>query len=135
MKIVNRYFIDDILSPIVGLADSESDLHLFGEIDTSSELELKKFFRDIIKPTFDFKKEKVKYISKNSLSYYLKTNKINFESLFYSCLLPLEPPKDFKLFFIFLWEVLFPNQSFDDISIEDFHENFDINLPWQIELH
>lgn len=134
MNSVNRYFLDDVLGPLTGLADSPEDVHLYSNINSDDELEIKRLFTKIIKPDFNSKIDKVKIEIKKALSFYLTTNKVDFKKVFNSNLLPISQPSNTRLFFVWLWEVLFVNEKYDNIDINSFYEKNDLTEPWKILL-
>jgi hypothetical protein len=57
---------------------------------------------------------------------------VNFESIFNSLLLPINTPKNARLFFQWIWEVFFPEESKDYIKNEIVVEDFDVNAPFYL---
>ena len=52
MTYINRYFIDDILGSLCGLADSEHDLKSYENVNSNDKIEISKIFQEIIKDEF-----------------------------------------------------------------------------------
>ncbi len=132
MNFVNRYFIDDVLSPLSGLADSDEDVKQYKHFQSDNENQVKALFHEKIKPAFDYKNDNIKIKTKNALAFYLVSDKVNFASIFHSNLLPFQSPKNPKLFFVWLWEVLFDFENYNLIDIKSFSENNDIDEPWRL---
>lgn len=127
---VNPIFVDEILTPLIGGADSEDSLDTFGQYNSNIEKDVKELAQLFLLPEFNKKKQIIQEITKNTLAYYLSNSqKIDFESIFDSLLIPLETPHNVVLFFQWIWEVLFPNQSKEYIKNEIVIEDFDINAP------
>lgn len=112
MKIVNPYFLDELLSPLTGLADDDGAVEHYRHIELNSEDQYKSVIKDTLIEPFNNLDEERKQKSKLALSYYLTKQKCNFERVFNSCLPPFHPPEDARDFFIWLWESLFPGESY-----------------------
>lgn len=132
MNFVNRYFIDDVLGPLSGLADSDEDVNLYQHFQSNEENQVKALFSEIIKPAFDLKNDMIKIKTRDALAFYLVSDKINFASIFHSNLLPFNLPHNPKLFFIWLWEVLFSSENYKEIDVNNFKENNDVDEPWRM---
>jgi hypothetical protein len=131
MKTVNPYFFIELLGPFVGMADVDDQVETYRNINPDSEEEIKKIILDILKPHFDSLHETKKGKCKETLSYYLTTSKIDFDGLFASYLLPFDPPSIPKLFFTWLWEVLFEGENYVMENPDQFVEKKDVYDPLQ----
>jgi hypothetical protein len=77
MKKVNRYFLDDLLNPLVGGADDDDMENLYRCVDIDSEAQIKKIIKEILLTHFEIKPNAYKEIAKNTLSYYLTLDNKN----------------------------------------------------------
>ncbi|HKC36576.1 MAG TPA: hypothetical protein VKB95_10960 [Chitinophagaceae bacterium] len=128
MIIVNPIFIHEVVSPLIGGADSEETIDICAHYRPDVEKDVKQLSRDILLPAFKKQKEVLQQAVKNTLAYYLTyPQKVNFESIFNSLLLSINTPTDARLFFQWIWEVFYDGESRDYIKNEIVIENFDIN--------
>jgi hypothetical protein len=127
MKHVNPNFFSNMLGPLVGMADGDDDE--YQNLNPNSEEEVKKIIIDVLKPNFEEFSQEKKEKCKRTLSYYLTTSKIDFDGIFASNLLPFEPPTEPRLFFIWLWEVLFEDEDYLMENPDQFVERNDIYEP------
>ncbi len=132
MITVNPCFIEEVLAPLVGGADREDDFANFGLFNIESEVDVKRLAKDILYPEFASKYPVFKETIKNSLAYYLVYPKVNFEAIYNSILPPFETPKDSYLFFIWIWEAFFPDESFNYIINMHIVEDSDIEAPLKL---
>ncbi|GAB4044464.1 hypothetical protein [Spirosoma litoris] len=128
MKKVNRAFLSDILNPLVGGADMD-EMVVYEDIDSNDEKTMKQLIKSIFVPYFNLKPDRYKYILKDSLKYYLSIQWFDFESLMESNLLPFYTPNDPKKFFIWLWEIFWPNENFEIENLSDYYEYYDMYEP------
>ena len=133
MITVNPIFINEVLSPLIGGADNEADLDKYGHYRSDYEDDVKQMALKVLLPEFINQKEILQSAVKNSLAYYLiYSGKVDFESIFNSLLLPIETPRNAKLFFQWIWEVFFPGEFKEYIENEVVMENFDVNAPFYL---
>jgi hypothetical protein len=66
---------------------------------------------------------------KRTLSYYLTTNRIDFDRLYDNRLVAFEPPADPRDFFLWIWQILFPGEDYRIEDVENYSETEDINEP------
>lgn len=57
--------------------------------------------------------------ARKALSYYLTTNGVDFGRIFDSNLLPFTSPSDPRIFFVWLWEIMF---NYENYGIEDIND-------------
>lgn len=130
MITVNPVYIDEVLSPLIGGADHEDSIEIYGHYRPDEELDVKELAREVLLPEFLKQNVLLQRVTKDTLAYYLTyPGKINFESIFNSLLLPIETPKNARFFFQWIWEVFFPDESKDYIQNEIVVEDFDVNAP------
>lgn len=129
---VNAAYIDKFLVPLIGGADSEDEVEKYGKINPDSEMEVKRLIEEVLLPEFEKRIKPFKLQMKNTLAFYLNNNKIDFESIYDSLLLPIDTPKDSKLFFYWIWEVFFEGENFDFIKDKEVIEEFDIEGPLKL---
>ena len=133
MITVNPVYINCVLDPLTGGADSEESLEIYGHYRPDEEVDVKQLAKEVLLPEFIKQKEILQRVTKDTLAYYLTyPGKIDFESIFNSLLLPLETPKNSRLFFQWIWEVFFLGQSKDYIQSEIVVEDFDVNAPFYL---
>ena len=100
MITVNPVYVNYVLDPLTGGADNEESLEIYGHYRPDEEVDVKKLASDVLLSEYKKKKEILQRVIKDSLAYYLSyPDKINFESIFNSLLLPLDTPKNGGLFF------------------------------------
>jgi len=129
MITVNPVYIHEVVSPLIGGADSEESIDMYGHYNSDSEQEVKQLAREVLLPEFKKQKPVLQEVVKHTLAYYLTYPKQNFEAIFNSLLLPLSTPKNARLFFQWIWEVFFEGTSKDYIKNEIVVEDFDVNAP------
>ncbi len=130
MITVNPVYIHEVLSPIIGGADSEESLETYGHYRSDMESDVKELAEDVLLPEFKKQKAILQHVVKDTLAYYLThPQKVDFESIFNSLLLPIETPKNARLFFQWIWEVFFNSESKEYITHDTVIEDFDVNAP------
>jgi hypothetical protein len=136
MIIVNPVFIHEVVNPLIGGADSETAIEIYANYISDKEKDVKQLASEVLLPRFRREKKILQHAVKNTLAYYLTySQKIDFESIFNSLLLPLETPKDAKLFFQWIWEVFFEGESKEYIKNETVVEEFDVNATIHLLLN
>lgn len=134
MKKVNKYFVEALLNPMAGMADFDDTPEYIQKLDANNELQTKEIIKQYLLPEFKIKPEEYKQIVYDSLSYYLTTEKMDFERTFYSVLMPFNAPIKAVTFFIYIWEVFFENKSFVIENPGDYFESDDISEPTRYNL-
>lgn len=130
MLTVNQSMFESFLDAIGGTADFDDDrTEMLSKIDGNNEKVVKSIILSEIKPYYESRNDAYKASAKRSLSYFLTTNTINFGRIYDSCLIAFDHPTDPKLFFLWVWEILFPNESYVIEDIEQYIEIDDINEP------
>ena len=129
MKTTNLYLIGHILGPIGGTADYDQGWEKFKDVNGNNEQSLKKIFQEEILPYFITRGRNYKEQFKDTLAYYLSTDRADFSYEFEACLIAFDPPDEPKSFYIWLWEVLFPNDSYKINDEQEFLENYSIIPP------
>lgn len=133
MNIVNKYFLDDIVSPLAGGVDFDEFQYLHS-LDSNGDIQMKAVIREHLLPYFEDSTPDYKAKFRVSLAYYLNKNKIDFERLFESNLLPMAPPDTPIIFFVWVWEVLFPTEEFSAIPIDNCIENNNQYEPIRLKM-
>jgi hypothetical protein len=113
-KIVNRMFLGYILGGLGGRADVDEEIEKYESLDVNDKQSVLKIIRDsciphILNHPSDLARERIK----NTLQYYLSTDEIDFASVFNAHLLPFDHPTKAKDFFCWIWEALYPNESYE----------------------
>jgi hypothetical protein len=104
--------IRDILAPLGGTGDDDLDMMRYKNIDSENEYDIKEIIRERIKPYFEERPENYRSSLRKSLSFFLTTNKIDYKYVFDSCLIAFDHPSEPRKFFLWIWEVLFPDQDY-----------------------
>ncbi|GAB2700586.1 hypothetical protein GCM10027037_26790 [Mucilaginibacter koreensis] len=129
---INSAYIGYFTGLLTGGADDDDMVLKYWNIDCNDESTIKAIISEMIKPYYEGNYSAVfKFKAKTSLSYYLTTNRIDFSEEFNSKLIPFDHPDDAKLFYIWIWEVLFENEDYiiEDVSL--YKEIQDYNEPLQ----
>ncbi len=129
MKTVNPYFLHELLAPLTGLADDDSAVEAYREVDPNDSRKVREIVRRVLLPHYVDLTSEAKERAKLALSYYLSKPLADFARVFDSCLLPFAPPDDPRLFFVWLWAELFPSESYELPSLGAFREIPDIHEP------
>lgn len=132
MITVNPVYIDYVLNPITGGADSAESIDTYGFYNSDVEEDVKKLASEVLLPEFKRQKQILQEAVKHSLAYYLTYPKQDFERIFDSLLLPLDTPTNARLFFQWIWEVFFDGESKDYIKDAIVVEDFDVNAPYYL---
>lgn len=132
MTKVNPVFIDYLLNPLVGGADSDEETLKYRNVDPNDEIAIKMIIKSVLKPEFEQQPNAFKEASKKALSYYLTTDKINFGRVFNSNLLAFDHPTNPKDFFYWIWEIFFGEEDYIIKDIEDYIEYNDIYEPLRL---
>src|SRR5215212_1357742 len=135
MIIINPVFINEVVSPLIGGADSEEEIDKFSYCNPDLEGDVKELAKTVLLPDFIQQKKILQQRIKNTLAYYLNfPQKINFESIFESLLLPLKTPENTRLFFQWIWDVLFEGESIEYITSKTVKEEFDVNAATNLKI-
>jgi hypothetical protein len=129
MNQVNKYMVSALLAPVGGTSDMDDDKSMgYLTLNPNNEQEIKQVINDEIKSYFEGRKDAFKNSFKKSLSYFLTTNKVDFGRLYDSKLIAFDHPENPKTFFVWLWEVLFDDESYimhnpeNYIEVDDYNE-------------
>ena len=133
MKQVNPYYLSKILYPFAGMADFDEEVIKYRSLDPNNETEVKKVIEEILKPYFlgfdHNSQEKIKL----TLSFYLTKSSVNFGGIFDSLLPPFESPDNPVDFFIWVWEVFFPNEDYHLDDLDEYTESKDMYAPMRLK--
>lgn len=129
MKLVNPYFLNDLMSPITGLADDDEAVSYYNSLNISSEEQYRSIIREVFIEYFSSLDKQKKDKTKTALSFYLSKQDSDFERVFESCLPPFDPPTDVRDFFVWLWEELFKGESYIISDMESYKIVPDIHEP------
>ena len=119
--------LNDLLNPLGGTGDNNEEILKYKNFDSNDETKSKLIISEKIKPYYDNSPALYKNAVKRALSYFLTTNRINFGRLYDSCLIAFDHPADARDFFLWIWEILFPNEDYRIKDIENYKEIEDIN--------
>jgi hypothetical protein len=101
-----------LFGPLVGLADEGMDLDASLRPPIVTEQVVKQIYESELRPHFESLDARLQNAYKLSLRYILNATDFNYRNEFYSLLPPFECPEENpKLAFLWLWEVLFPNEQ------------------------
>lgn len=129
MKIVNPYFLLDLLGPITGRGDDDEEVEKYKYIDSSDETHYKIIIKEIFVDYYLGLTKHNQGKAKLALSYYLSKSDLDFERIFESCLPPFDPPNDPRDFFVWIWEALFNGESYEIDPSEKYKIVADVNEP------
>lgn len=111
--IINSDLLDLFLAPITGLGDDNESVEYYRKLKIQDKNDYKKIINEIIVEEFEELNEQQKLNAKLVLSYYLTSNAIDFERVFESVLPPFDPPYPVRNFFLWIWECIFLNESYE----------------------
>lgn len=118
MVTVNPNLVEALLYPLAGEADDDERTSFFESLETNNEEVIKEIIAKYFHP--DFLKQPIAFqqSAKLSLAYYLTTNKIDFNRILQSSLLPFSVSIDPRHWFILMWKIYFKDEPFvlKDIS-------------------
>lgn len=129
MNVVNICFLEDLLSPLTGLADDDEMVQYYSDINLSAETQYKQIIDEYIKGYFCKLNKEKKNKLKMALRYSLSKEGFDFARIFESCLLPFEPPINVRSFFIWIWEELFREEDYMISNLEEYKVIEDIYEP------
>ena len=127
-KRVNIFYISRLFDPLFSLSDDETDE--LASLNPDNELQVKVLLNNFILGNFNRYGQASQSIVKATLLYLLCYGIENhdFSELFPYGDVPINAPKNKKLFFTWLWEVLFPNEDSQNCADEFIVEN-NYNAP------
>ena len=129
MKTVNPYFLNDLMSPITGLADDDNAIKYYSNLNINTEEKFRSIIKDLFLPYYENLDHTKKQKSKLALSYYLSKADYDFERVFESCLPPFDPPSNARNFFLWLWEELFNGEDYLIKDLKSYKVVLDIHEP------
>jgi hypothetical protein len=130
-KIVNHLFLGYVLGDLGGRADVDEEVEKYNDLDVNDKQSVLKIIRNFCIPGIlnhpsDLARERIK----DTLQYYLSTDEINFAAVFNAYLLPFDHPTNAKDFFCWIWEALYPNESYE-LSESAKEEYFILKNPFR----
>jgi hypothetical protein len=130
MTKVNSYMVSSLLSPIGGSADVDDDESAeLSRVNGNNEFEVKRIIESYIATYFRTCSASYQKSAKQSLSYFLTTDNIDYEYIYYGCLISMDMPSDPRLLFQWIWEVLFPDEIYQIDNIDQYVVVDDISEP------
>jgi hypothetical protein len=105
-------FLEFFFHGLTGRADIDAETEKYASLDPDDEIEVKKVIDSRLRPVIEKYPEVFKNEMKKALSYCLTTEDFDYGNLYDSELLPFDHPTSPKLFFIWLWEVLYNSESY-----------------------
>lgn len=112
MPKIYSYLLDDLLGPLVGLADHDETVRKYWKVNPNDPNEIKEIIRTELLPTYLSCDAVRKRLSKLCLMYYLTTSSVPFGRVYDSCLIPFDHPANPRDFFLWIWEVFFPGEDY-----------------------
>jgi hypothetical protein len=113
IRTINPCLLNLFLEPLTGLADDDAAVEAYRSLDPNDPAQVRQVIRRELVPHFAELADKGKERARLALSYYLSLPGINFEDVFEAGLPPFDPPDDPRLFFLWLWEEIFPGESYE----------------------
>jgi len=129
---VNSAYFIYLTSELAGGADIDELTFKYYNIDPNNETVMKDIIKSTLKPTFDRYSPLFKQKVKDCLGFYLSTGKIDFERVYNAPLLPIDTPKNPKLFYIWIWEIYFPGEDYHIYTVNNYYEKYDIEEPLRV---
>jgi hypothetical protein len=128
MPTVNPWLIHQVLTPLVGLADSDAGTAAYCNVSGQNEASVRFVLRSIILPFFRKWLPDHQRLAKLSLQYFLNRDGFDFGRVWYRILPPFTAPTPPRLLFEWLWEELFPGESWllSDLSSFDIDDDPEI---------
>ncbi len=120
--------ISVLLYPYCGSADDNNGHELYNELEPETEFEWKDFIKKTIYMFYWEKyenrglNEQYRIECKEALSYYLSNPGKALQWAWEGSLIAFDPP-DYHQFFVWVWEVLFPGESW---RMNDLSDNYEI---------
>jgi hypothetical protein len=127
MQTVNENMVRSLLAPLGGSADIDEKIYQYQNVDSNNETEIKRIISENIKPDYEGQSGAYRASAKRSLSYFLTTNRINYGYIYDSCLIAFDHPTDARVFFVWIWEVLFPGEDYHIDDVKNYSEIDDVN--------
>lgn len=134
MKIVNSFFLNDLLGPLVGLGDVDPIVEQYADFDSNDEVSVRGVIRELIVPHAQTLTDRNRALISVAYRYYLTTNSTDFKQEFEAILPPLDPPDDARLFYLWTWEECFPGESYLLPDADEYRVKHDPDETWQIHL-
>jgi hypothetical protein len=131
MQTVNRYMLRDLLNPIGGTADINEEILRYRYFDNNSQTAVNKILREKLLPYYEKASSQYKTSYKRSLSYFLSAENFDFGDLYDSCLIAFDHPVNPRDFFLWIWQVLFPAENYENGNNKDFTEIDDPQEPYR----
>lgn len=127
MKTVNQSMVSDLLNSLGGSADINEKIFKYQNVDSNNEKEIKEIILLNIKPHFESQSDQYRASAKLSLSYFLTTNRIDYGYIYDSCLIAFDHPTDARIFFLWIWEVLFYGEDYHINDVKNYSEIDNVN--------
>jgi hypothetical protein len=109
MPVANSYFLSYLVGPLNTVSDDEANTVQSGDDAVS----IRKLISQYVCPGFDLLADQSQEDCKNALRYFLTTKTAPFESILDDQQeWPIESPSEPSLFFIWIWDELFPGQDY-----------------------
>lgn len=116
---INKLLICAVLAPLGG--DIDEYYEKFRNINPNDENEVKPIIKEYLLPYFNqyFSPEGRQKI-KEALGYFLSTDdSVDWQGEYNGHLMPFDSHKNAKLFFVWIWEELFPDEDFKLYELSD----------------
>lgn len=115
---VNPFFLDTLLTPLVGLADDDDSVSAYGEIDLDDKSQAARIAQEVLVPFFRSLGPEVRKNIDNTYRYYLTKSDTKWHRVYDSALLPFRAPKDPRSFFLIAYQECFGTtfSALDDIG-------------------
>jgi hypothetical protein len=129
MPTANLFYLVRLTGPLNTIGDSVVD-ELESSDDESAMKEL--IIRELVLPEFYKMSARAQEGCKYALQYYLSTGNADFYDVIdrqQEC--PIDPPSNAKNFFIWIWDELFPGESYEIADLSNWAEVIDEKEPWR----
>jgi hypothetical protein len=123
--------VRDLLNPVTGTADIDEEIFRFRDFDSNDEASAKEIIKKLLLPTFETASMQYKVASKLSLAYFLSNENFDFGDLYDSCLIAFDHPANPRNFFLWIWQIFFPTEEYQNVSNKDYTEIDDAQEPYK----
>jgi hypothetical protein len=126
---INKLLLGAALAPLTGWADDDNCYEKFKNINPDDPSTVKQIIKEHFLPFFqkNYCSEGIIKI-KEALGYFLSTDdSVDWQREYDRRLMPFDSPKNPKLFFVWLWEELSPNEEYQIYNLDGASvvENYD----------
>ena len=131
MRVVNPYFLEVPLTPIIGGADID-ELAEYTSLDSTDETAVRHVIRELIVPFWATLGPQIRDRVQLAYRYYLSRPDTDFGKVFRSIMPPFRSPPVPRKFFLWIWEECCPGEDYQMSSFGEIVVRIDINEPTEL---